>query len=162
MLIKIIFRVDDRLVHGQVIEGWVRHYKIRHVLIINNKIMEDSLQQVIYSSILPLGCKLDFYSKEDFKTSFKTIKVTGYMLVLFENIADLYEMRDLLNEKIYINIGCLASREHKIQISDTVFLNMEELRLLSNLRKENHIYIKKLPWDTNIEIKNFFNHLIQL
>jgi len=162
MLIKIIFRVDDRLVHGQVIEGWIRHYKIRHVLIVNNKIMEDSLQQVIYSSILPSGCKLGLYNKLDFKRIFNTIPVSGYMLVLFENIGDLYDMKDLLSEKIYINIGCLASREHKIQISDTVFLNMEELVLLSKLREDHNIYIKKLPWDTNIEIKNFVDYLTKL
>jgi len=67
-----------------------------------------------------------------------------------------------ISEKIYINIGCLASREHKIQISDTVFLNIEELALLSKLREDHNIYIKKLPWDTNIEIKNFVDYLTKL
>jgi len=67
----------------------------------------------------------------------------------------LYELRDLLSDTIYINIGCVASREHKIEITDTVFLDLEELKLLSELRENYNIYVKKLPWDTNIEIKTF-------
>ena len=84
------------------------------------------------------------------------------MLILFENIKDLYDLRELITDNIYINIGCVASREHKIEITDTVFLDLEELKILSELREKYNIYIKKLPWDTNIEIKNFYTFLKEM
>lgn len=159
---KIIFRVDDRLIHGQVIEGWIKYYKISHVYIVNDKICGDILQEVIYSSVLPYYCSLKIFNKKDFRTFFKDLELDNHILVLFENIYDLYELRDLLSDTIYINIGCVASREHKIEITDTVFLDLEELKLLSELREKYNIYVKKLPWDTNIEIKNFYTLLKEM
>jgi mannose/fructose/N-acetylgalactosamine-specific phosphotransferase system component IIB len=159
---KIIFRVDDRLIHGQVIEGWIKYYKINHVFIVNDKIYGDILQEVIYSSVLPDYCDLKVLNKESFKAYFDESKVNNHILVLFENIQDLYDLRALITDKTYINIGCVASREHKIEITDTVFLDLEELRLLSELREKYNIYIKKLPWDTNIEIKNFYTFLKEM
>lgn len=156
---KIIFRVDDRLIHGQVIEGWIKYYKINHTYIVNDKIYGDLLQEVIYSSVLPDYCDLKIFNKDTFRVYFNNIRIDNHMLVLFENINDLYDLRELITDKTYVNIGCVASREHKIEITDTVFLDLEELRLLSELREKHNIYIKKLPWDTNIEIKNFYTFL---
>jgi mannose/fructose/N-acetylgalactosamine-specific phosphotransferase system component IIB len=156
---KIIFRVDDRLIHGQVIEGWIKYYKISHVYIVNDKIYGDILQEVIYSSVLPHYCSLKIFNKKDFKVFFKDVELDNHILVLFENIYDLYELIDLISDTTYINIGCVASRKHKIEITDTVFLDLDELKLLSELREKYNIYVKKLPWDTNIEIKNFYNFL---
>ncbi|HCW93604.1 MAG TPA: PTS mannose/fructose/sorbose transporter subunit IIB, partial [Flexistipes sinusarabici] len=47
--------------------------------------------------------------------------------------------------------------EHKIEITDTVFLDKEEVLKLSELRDRFNIYVKKLPWETAVEIKNFIN-----
>jgi mannose/fructose/N-acetylgalactosamine-specific phosphotransferase system component IIB len=156
---KIIFRVDDRLIHGQVIEGWIKYYKINHTYIVNDKIYGDLLQEIIYSSVLPDYCDLKIFNKDTFKSYFNEIKLHNHVLVLFESINDLYDLSELITDKTYINIGCVASREHKIEITDTVFLDLEELKLLSDLREKFNIYIKKLPWDTNIEIKNFYTFL---
>jgi mannose/fructose/N-acetylgalactosamine-specific phosphotransferase system component IIB len=159
---KIIFRVDDRLIHGQVIEGWIKYYKISHIYIVNDRVYGDVLQEVIYSSVLPDYCSLKIFNKKTFKIFFRDVIFDNHILVLFENIEDLYDLRTLITEKTYINIGCVASREHKIEITDTVFLDLEELRILSELREKYNIYVKKLPWDTNIEIKNFYTFLKEM
>ncbi|MDY6821090.1 MAG: PTS sugar transporter subunit IIB [Deferribacterota bacterium] len=159
---KIIFRVDDRLIHGQVIEGWIKYYKINYVFIVNDRIYGDYLQNMIYSSILPEYCSLKIVRKKDFLENFdgfKSLCKGKYTLVLFESVKDLYDVRDIIDNDIYINIGCIASREHKIEITDTVFLNLDELLMISKLRDNHNIYIKKLPWETNIEIKYFYEFL---
>jgi mannose/fructose/N-acetylgalactosamine-specific phosphotransferase system component IIB len=156
---KIIFRVDDRLIHGQVIEGWLKYYKIGIVIIVNDKICKDVLQEAILSSILPEQCKLHIMNKAIFGEKFLRMELNNNTIVLFENIMDLYHCKNLLNTNIYINIGCVANRPHKIEVTDAVFLDKEELKILSELRNDYNIYIKKLPWDTNIEIKNFYSFI---
>jgi mannose/fructose/N-acetylgalactosamine-specific phosphotransferase system component IIB len=156
---KIILRVDDRLIHGQVIEGWIKYFKIIHVILVSDPISNNDLQQMIYKSILPGGCKLDVVTNEYFKKFIKKIKTKKVVLILFESVADLYNYKDNITDEMMLNIGCVASREHKIEISDTVFLDKKEINMLCDLRKDFEIYIKKLPWETSIEIKNFAKFL---
>lgn len=155
MVKRIIFRVDDRLIHGQVIEGWIKYYKIKNVIIVSDNICNDMLKKTIYSSITPSDVKLDFKCKDEFKKSFDPSQINDSLLVLFEDVATLYSLKDILNNDIYINIGCVANRKHKIEVSDTVFLTKEEIRMLCELRQNYMIYIKKLPWETSVDINNF-------
>lgn len=155
---KIIFRVDDRLIHGQVIEGWIKYYKINDIIIVSDRICSDDLQKMIYSSILPANCTLQFYSVDSFIANYREIcSAKDDLLILFESVGDLYRVREVLDDSIFINIGCVASREHKIEITDTVFLDKEEVLELSELRDRFNILVKKLPWETAVEIKNFIN-----
>ncbi len=155
---KLIFRVDDRLIHGQVIEGWIKYFKIKEVIIVSDRVYNDDLQRMIYSSILPEHCILQFYTIKDFIHNFTEIySAKRSTLILFESIEDLYNVREVLSDDITINVGCVASREHKIEITDTVFLDKSEVVMLCKLREKYEIQIKKLPWETAVEIKNFLS-----
>lgn len=156
---RIIFRVDDRLIHGQVIEGWIKYIKIKNIILLNDRIAGDPLQKIIYSSIVPTECKLTILDKSNFTANFLD-KLNNKILILVESVKDLYDLRDILKDEYYINVGCVASREHKIEITDTVFLDLDEIKMLSELRESFEIHIKKLPWETGVEIKNFL-HLLE-
>ncbi|MGA1845733.1 PTS system mannose/fructose/N-acetylgalactosamine-transporter subunit IIB [Deferribacter abyssi] len=152
---RIIFRVDDRLIHGQVIEGWIKYYKINDVIIVSDNIVKDELKKTIYKSIIPNSVSLNFYSVSDFKKKFDIKKIKNDLLVLFEDVNTFMQVSDLLSDEIYINIGCVANRKHKIEVSDTVYLTKEEILALCTLRDKYMIFTKKLPWETNVDIKNF-------
>jgi len=157
---KIIFRVDDRLIHGQVIEGWVKYYKINHVYLVNNRIADDPLQKMIYASSLPPGTELTTCKVSEFMSTFKSRKTCKeYVLVILENVDDLYTLKELINDNIYVNIGCVACREHKIEVSNTVFLDQEEINKVCQIRENFDVFIHKVPWETSVEIRNFSNIL---
>ncbi|VJT34519.1 PTS system transporter subunit IIB [Streptococcus pneumoniae] len=40
-------RIDDRLVHGQVVTTWLKKYDIEQVIIVNDRISEDKTRQSI-------------------------------------------------------------------------------------------------------------------
>jgi len=153
---KIIFRVDDRLIHGQVIEGWVKYFKISHVVLVNDRVSADPLQKMIYSSSLPPGTELTICTLDEFRVGYNANKYNkDYVLVLVETVDDLYSVKELIDEKVYVNIGCVASREHKIEVSNTVYLNPEEIYKVCSIRSEYEVFIHKVPWETSVEIMNF-------
>ncbi len=149
-----IFRVDDRLIHGQVIEGWIKYFKIDNVAIVNDRVFSDPIQQMIYRSVVPKGVSILISGLNNFEQEFSKIKDKDF-LVLFESVSDLYRFRNLIVHPIEVNIGCIANRPHKYQISDTVFLDLSEIKLLCELREFHPLTVKKLPWETSIEILNF-------
>lgn len=149
-----IFRIDDRLIHGQVIEGWIKYYKIENVCIANDRVAGDPIQSMIYKSIIPKGVDLYIYNLSDFSKNFSKNRWSNF-LVLFESVADLISVSSSIDRDIDLNIGCVANRPHKYQISDTVFLDLLEIQSLCKLREKYAITVKKLPWETSIEIMNF-------
>lgn len=155
---RVIFRVDDRLIHGQVIEGWIKYLKLKDLILLNDRIAADPLQKMIYSSIVPPECTLTIIDKSSFTADF--LHKFNKTMILVESVKDLYDLKDILKGEYYINVGCVASREHKIEITDTVFLDLDEIKMLSELRESFDIHIKKLPWETEVEIKNFL-HLLE-
>ncbi len=156
---KLILRVDDRLIHGQVIEGWIKYFKIKEVYIVSDAVFADNLQQMIYSSILPSGCNFKVFSMNDFHKIIGKLNTKKPTIVLFESVDNFYDFKKEFNKSMYLNIGCVASREHKIEISDTVFLDIDEIKKLCEIRKQHELYIRKLPWETGIEIMNFSKFL---
>lgn len=146
---QIIFRADDRFIHGQVIEGWIKNFNILSVIIVNDSIASDIIQQTIYQSVVPAKTHVDFYSVARFKEEWAKIKNhKGKLLAIFSSIDDLWQsMQAVSNEDIYLNIGCIASRTHSIAVSDTVFLEPEEICQLGELSERWDIHIKKLPWE---------------
>lgn len=148
---QIIFRVDDRLIHGQVIEGWIKNFKIADVIIVSDRISVDPMQQMIYQSVVPPKTTVSFTSLEDFINNWpKIMKRKGALLVLFSNIKDLAACEEILSEDVYINIGCIASGTRCIEISDTVFLEQDEMDCLTHIASLWKVHIKKLPWEKDI------------
>ena len=47
------FRVDNRLVHGQVIEGWLPHLAAKHLVVANDAFASDLLRQQIAELAVP-------------------------------------------------------------------------------------------------------------
>lgn len=155
---KIIIRVDDRLIHGQVIEGWIKYFKIKNVIILDDVVASDSLQKMIYSNILPSDCSINFISVKEFLRDFHLDK-SKLTLVIVGSVSVLHEVISLINNEFYVNVGCVASREHKIEITDTVFLDIDEIKMLNDIREKYDVHVKKLPWETSVEIKNFYHFL---
>ena len=54
-------RIDDRLVHGQVVTTWLKKYDIEQVIIVNDRISEDKTRQSILKISAPVGLKIVFF-----------------------------------------------------------------------------------------------------
>jgi mannose/fructose/N-acetylgalactosamine-specific phosphotransferase system component IIB len=148
----IIFRVDDRLIHGQVIEGWIKNFHIPQVLIANNRVRGNAMQQMILQSVVPPKTAVNFLSLDELKSDWDSFSKRKQMLVLFESIFDLMLCDSLINNNTYVNIGCVASREHSISVTDTVFLEPDEIQYLQDLANRWDVHVKKLPWDRDADI----------
>ncbi len=153
---RIIYRVDDRFIHGQVIEGWINYYNIPNIILVNDVIASDMCQKLIYESIMPVGKRLIVTTVSDFlkKKPYKKIK-KGCVLIIVGSIYDMYTIKDLPDEDSYINIGCLANGSRAIEITDTVFIDFNQFEMLKEMSLHHDIFVHKLPWDMPVNIKGF-------
>ena len=44
----LVTRIDDRLIHGQVVTAWIKQYPINKILIIDDELSRNKLMERIY------------------------------------------------------------------------------------------------------------------
>jgi mannose/fructose/N-acetylgalactosamine-specific phosphotransferase system component IIB len=58
----LLARIDDRLIHGQVVVGCCEPLGARRILLVDESVASDALQQKIYRAGVPPDVRVDFVS----------------------------------------------------------------------------------------------------
>ena len=53
-----LVRIDDRLVHGQVVIGWIPHLNATEILVVSEAAAKDPMQRALMEIALPEGVGL--------------------------------------------------------------------------------------------------------
>jgi mannose/fructose/N-acetylgalactosamine-specific phosphotransferase system component IIB len=127
-----LVRVDNRLIHGQVVEAWLPHLKVQRVVVADDEAASSPLiraamalavQSAIEVQILPLS-QVDFValSKDGVRT-----------LVLLRDVASVpfAAAQGLSLEQL--NLGNVHFGAGRRQVSPSVFLAESELQALQGL-----------------------------
>lgn len=60
----VLFRVDERLLHGQVLVGWGTHLEIRDYVVVDDALAASSWEQELYESALSDDDRAEFLTVE--------------------------------------------------------------------------------------------------
>lgn len=58
----VLVRVDDRLIHGQVVVGWTRTVGSTHILVADDEVSKDATQKTLLKLAAPVGVKVSILS----------------------------------------------------------------------------------------------------
>jgi mannose/fructose/N-acetylgalactosamine-specific phosphotransferase system component IIB len=59
-------RIDDRLIHGQVVAAWLHAYSnVQNILVIDDKTRQDPFMQQMFSLLVPTGITIKILSVEE-------------------------------------------------------------------------------------------------
>ena len=47
------YRVDNRLVHGQIISTWMPHLRVKHFLVVSDTVPDNQLQMAMFRMAIP-------------------------------------------------------------------------------------------------------------
>ncbi|WP_161949558.1 PTS system mannose/fructose/N-acetylgalactosamine-transporter subunit IIB, partial [Streptococcus suis] len=83
-------RIDDRLVHGQVVTTWLKKYDIEQVIIVNDDIVQDKTRQTILKLSAPTGLKIIFFSIDRFVEVLSTVPINKTTMLIYTNPQDVY------------------------------------------------------------------------
>lgn len=141
----VLTRVDNRLIHGQIVQGWLPSLDVSEVLIVSPGAQKREFTQKMFRLALPSGYKLTFLNaKEAAKYSTESPEK---LFIIIEDIANLFEMLSVGFCPNIIVLGNTQFEEGKKQFSQGVFLSDEEVKELKKLVTEKHISveIRSLP-----------------
>ena len=148
----VLYRIDDRLVHGQVIVGWIKSLKLKWLYLIDNEI-DDSQKMVMKLTVPP---DLDF----------RILKVCECKEMLCDKVPDCdgmvlvkspTEILEMINTGLEIDkvhIGGLHFRPERDQYCEYVFLSRAEVELIREIIKHDTVVtVQALPNRREIPIE---------
>ncbi|WP_320170107.1 PTS sugar transporter subunit IIB [Maridesulfovibrio sp.] len=121
-------RIDNRLVHGQIIETWLPYTHARHIIVVDDSVADDSLQQQIMSLAIPQSVTCSFSRVEDLNARLMAVpcEQRGSMIILFSSCADVRRALEAGFSFNSVNIGNIHYGPGKKQISPSVALSSDD------------------------------------
>ncbi|MDR2191839.1 MAG: PTS sugar transporter subunit IIB [Endomicrobium sp.] len=139
----VLARIDDRLVHGQIVQGWLKNIAVDKIVVASDMAANDAMQQVLMSMAVPSNVGLEV------KTVSETIKAILNKeydkiktMLIVSSPADILEIIESGAEFKSVNVGGMHFVNGKRRLLRNISVDDSDIE---NLYK---IYVK------GIEIEN--------
>ncbi|MDD2998591.1 MAG: PTS mannose/fructose/sorbose transporter subunit IIB [Erysipelotrichia bacterium] len=117
-------RIDDRLIHGQVIVSWLPEIKPDRLLVVNDRISEDIMRQELMALSVPPEVDLQFFST----TEIAAAAVSDKSFILVSSPKDAWECLQKGIAPRRFNVGGMHSRDDKEEIFEALHVSDDDRR----------------------------------
>lgn len=130
-----LFRIDHRLLHGQVVFSWSKALNITRIIVVNDEAANDEFKKMSLNLSKPNGIQLNIFGvAEMLKKMPKIETLKDNILVVFGNTKDTLNFCQHYPKVTEINYGGITKKEGSKQYGNAVFLNAEETENSKELR----------------------------
>ena len=151
----LVARIDDRVIHGQVVTSWIRSYPITNILIVAEDLANNQLMQRIYKSVAPEGIEVTVLNNQDAIQLLDEKEGKSENLMLLAKTPEVFEFlvdHDVPLSKIVLGgMGSKPGRETLIRNISASVAERESFRRL--IQRGIKIVYQMVPVDKEIEIE---------
>lgn len=150
-------RVDERLVHGQIMTSWAKYLKLRRIVVVDDQVAKDEFMATVLGMSAPAGISIDILSVADAVSRIQNDKSDENTMLLFKRISAALELAKSLagtpNELKELNLGNLGSVPGRTQITKNIFLSEEEKSEARELREMGvNVFLQMLYTDASVPL----------
>jgi mannose/fructose/N-acetylgalactosamine-specific phosphotransferase system component IIB len=129
-----LFRVDERLIHGQVVVGWGRRLHPRRVIVVHDELAASVVEQEIYRSGLPDGIEAEFWTESAAAERLPEIMESDEpAFVLTEDLPTMWRLAIGGVPIPQVNVGGLHAAPGRERVLPYVCLDEEDMRRIRDL-----------------------------
>ncbi|MBN2808055.1 MAG: PTS sugar transporter subunit IIB [Deltaproteobacteria bacterium] len=144
----VLYRVDDRLIHGQIIASWVPYTRATRIVVADNQLPGNLLQTKILRMAAPPKIRVEILSVRQAVT-FMAQQRSGPGLLTIMLFVGLEEVVQAVAEGLFLtdlNLGNIHSAVGKLQIADSISLSPQEIGYLRSLQQQDvKVTIQPVP-----------------
>ncbi|MCI9383685.1 MAG: PTS sugar transporter subunit IIB [Lachnospiraceae bacterium] len=148
----VLARVDNRLVHGQIVVYWSKEVEPHRIAIVDEVIAKDDAMKMIYKLAAPKNYKMSILPPRKFIDNLNSGKYGNErILVLFQSVERAYQAIEMGLEIESLQLGNCPRTEETFAACDYIFLTEKDYTLLEALSgKGQKIYMQSTPGDRRI------------
>lgn len=151
----VLARVDNRLVHGQIVVYWSKEVMPDRLAIIDEGIAKDADMKMIYKLAAPKNYKMSILPPQKFIDNLNAGKYgTEKILVLFKSIEGAAEAIRQGLKVDSLQLGNCPRTEKTFALCDYIFVTDRDFELLKEMHDAGQkIYIQGTPSDRKLEFE---------
>jgi PTS system mannose-specific IIB component/fructoselysine and glucoselysine-specific PTS system IIB component len=128
-----LYRIDDRLIHGQVVVGWGQAMDIEFIVLVDDAVAASEWEQELYRMGVPPEMEVFFHGVNEATSRLETYQSDRRRGILLTG--DVRSMAGLVADGGIpaVNVGGVHHRPGRVQRLRYVFLNDDEERQLREI-----------------------------
>lgn len=131
----LLYRVDERLIHGQVVLGWGARLRPSLYLVVDDELASSEWEQELYRLALPEEVSVEFHTVAEARRLLPAWQAgEGGAVLLTRGVESMWALgRDGLLREQSINLGGLHHTPGRERVLPYLHLGPEDFRLLESL-----------------------------
>ena len=156
IVIKVL-RIDDRLMHAQVTFGWAQSFNVKGILIISDKVANDSTMKMAAEFAKPESLKLWIKNEADGIAALPKLNGFSYnSMVLVDNVSTALKICKQCDLIKYVNMGGQRVGEGRKSILETIWVSDKDLQELKEIEDLGvKVEVQKMITDPGYPVKTF-------
>lgn len=128
-------RIDDRLIHGQVVLGWARALGIAHIALVDDEVAASAWEQDLYRMAVPSELTVEFVDTDTGRRRLAEWQAaSSAVLILTGNIETMTRLLAGAAHPPAVNLGGIHHRDGRTERLPYLYLSDDELAELRRLR----------------------------
>ena len=149
----VLVRIDDRLIHGQVMTSWLNYTSANKIMIIDNEVAVDPFIKSVLKTCIPANVKLAIFDIEKAAIRLKKGFTNNRCIVLVKYPKTLYDLMKCGIVFDSINIGGMGVTGERKKFYKNISMSEEEKMMLKELiKKGSKIHIRIISEDNETDI----------
>ena len=153
----VLCRIDDRLIHGQVVIGWGRPLGINQIILVDDQVAASEWEQELYRMAVIPEIEVRFVTLAEAASQLPQWESNGKRgLVLTGDLDTMAALHDANPEIVHrINLGGIHHRPGRRERLPFVYLTDQELRTLTALEERGaQVTAQDLPTSPPVALRN--------
>jgi PTS system mannose-specific IIB component/fructoselysine and glucoselysine-specific PTS system IIB component len=151
----VLYRVDERLIHGQVVVGWGSKLRHDRYVVVDQDLAESEWERELYALGVPPGAEAVFVSPAVALTEHSEWQRSPLRTVLLTRDIDtmLTLAREGLLEDQEVNLGGLHHRQGREEVLSYLYLDNQDRERLVELEREGaRVSAQDLPGSSKVPL----------
>ena len=149
-----LWRIDDRLIHGQVATRWTKETGVQRIIVVNDGVEKDKTRSTMLKQAVPPGVTAHVVSVDKMMRVYNNPEYAGdKVMLLFTNPTDALELVRRGVPIQSINIGGMAYKEGRVMLDMSVSVDEKDIEAFRELDSRGiELEVRKVASDKKVPV----------
>ncbi len=122
-----LFRIDDRLIHGQVVIGWASYLQSKQIILCDDSVCANEWERELYLSVVPEHMKAKVITVKELTELLSSDVDLSQSIIVINSPMVLERMQQFGKAPAEVNVGGIHYKEGREQYLSYLYLNQDEV-----------------------------------
>lgn len=149
-----LWRIDDRLIHGQVATRWTKETGVKRIIVVNDQVVKDKTRSTMLKQAVPPGVTAHVVSVDKMMRVYNNPEYADdKVMLLFTNPTDALELVRRGVQIQSINIGGMAYKEGRTMLDTSVSVDAKDVEAFKELDSKGiELEVRKVASDKKVPV----------